>query len=784
MKSTGLNVVRLNKGGHTRYPALCVAFFVAVALSSDANLISGPRNLWADCTDYGLHMHWLGGNPSVGTGGAERDLTISGTMAYVAAATNRLQLTNISDPAAPVLVSSIALNNGATGVAQTTGVTVVGSKAYVTNAYKGLFIVDVSNPGSPAVLGSVDTPGVAEDVAVSGNFAYVADYSSGLQVINITNPAAPVIIGSVDTPGNAFGVALFGSIAYVADEFVGVHVIDVSNPSAPIIRGTVSNPGTPQVPGNAQDLVAAGSTVYVADGKQGFLVINASSPSAPALVGSVDTPGYAWDLSVQGTRAYVADDTGGLSIIDIANPALPIIVATKQAAIRAVAVSGTIAFALDGYGLRTINVSNLIPVPVVGSLHRDFTPAPSPIDISGSLICVAEDTDLVTVDVSNPSSPQVLGRVHTPGRVQDLGVSGSTGYVTFAGTVPPTGPDFGGLLVIDLSIPASPQIIGRLDLAPPGSFAVSGTLLFVALSGWFPDGTRATNGFWVVDVSDPHHPALMGGETPSYPPIPWGVINRAGTLAYVSRSDGVGGHIDVVNVANPASPTVIGVIDFAGWNSVGRIKISGIYGYAPLSRQSVLPNGGVAVMQMSPFPEAPRLLSIAYLLGVPRGLAVQGSMVYVADDGVYVIDASNPTAPTIVGSSDVLASNTLVSGSLLYARSSDLTILPTHCYASTSVQPDSPPLHSVLEAAFPNPGRTGSTFIPFTVSKFGAVKLRIFDASGRQVRTLVNDMMETGERKVEWDGRNSRGELVPAGIYVYELNAPGIKAARKLVRLR
>jgi len=44
--------------------------------------------------------------------------------------------------------------------------------------------------------------------------------------------------------------------------------------------------------------------------------------------------------------------------------------------------------------------------------------------------------------------------------------------------------------------------------------------------------------------------------------------------------------------------------------------------------------------------------------------------------------------------------------------------------------------------------------------------------------------MEPGERRVEWDGRNSRGEPVPAGIYFYELNAPGIKAARKLVRLR
>ena len=81
-------------------------------------------------------------------------------------------------------------------------------------------------------------------------------------------------------------------------------------------------------------------------------------------------------------------------------------------------------------------------------------------------------------------------------------------------------------------------------------------------------------------------------------------------------------------------------------------------------------------------------------------------------------------------------------------------------------------------------GRASSTFIPFSVPERGIVTLRIFDTTGREVRTLANDVEEPGERQVEWDGRNAMGELVPAGIYVYELRAPGIEAARKLVRLR
>ena len=136
--------------------------------------------------------------------------------------------------------------------------------------------------------------------------------------------------------------------------------------------------------------------------------------------------------------------------------------------------------------------------------------------------------------------------------------------------------------------------------------------------------------------------------------------------------------------------------------------------------------------------------------------------------------------------------NIVAAGGLVYAvawkgfGNSSLYILPDHCEGTPiAVAPD-PGLQgdAGLGAAFPNPGRSGSSFIPFTVSKVGMVRLRIIDTSGREVRTLVNGTMDAGERRVEWDGRNAVGDLAPAGIYFYELDAPGIKAARKLVRLR
>jgi flagellar hook assembly protein FlgD len=76
------------------------------------------------------------------------------------------------------------------------------------------------------------------------------------------------------------------------------------------------------------------------------------------------------------------------------------------------------------------------------------------------------------------------------------------------------------------------------------------------------------------------------------------------------------------------------------------------------------------------------------------------------------------------------------------------------------------------------------TVISFTVAKYGDVKLRILDLSGRQVALLANERMSPGKLQILWDGKNDRGESVSAGVYVYDLTAPGFRASRRLVRIR
>ncbi len=66
----------------------------------------------------------------------------------------------------------------------------------------------------------------------------------------------------------------------------------------------------------------------------------------------------------------------------------------------------------------------------------------------------------------------------------------------------------------------------------------------------------------------------------------------------------------------------------------------------------------------------------------------------------------------------------------------------------------------------------------------GWVELAIYDLLGRRVRTLVNQKQAAGRYSVSWDGRNSRGEAVAAGIYLYRLKTNEKVQIRRMVLLR
>jgi hypothetical protein len=85
----------------------------------------------------------------------------------------------------------------------------------------------------------------------------------------------------------------------------------------------------------------------------------------------------------------------------------------------------------------------------------------------------------------------------------------------------------------------------------------------------------------------------------------------------------------------------------------------------------------------------------------------------------------------------------------------------------------------VLETR-PNPFR-GSTEIRFDVPNAARVGVVIYDAAGRELRSLADGVMAAGPHTVAWDGADASGRRVPSGVYFYRLSIDGRTEARRVI---
>jgi hypothetical protein len=88
-----------------------------------------------------------------------------------------------------------------------------------------------------------------------------------------------------------------------------------------------------------------------------------------------------------------------------------------------------------------------------------------------------------------------------------------------------------------------------------------------------------------------------------------------------------------------------------------------------------------------------------------------------------------------------------------------------------------------LSENYPNPFNP-STSIDFSIGTEGFVSLTVYDITGRMVSTLVEGNLSTGDHSVVWDGVDSNGTLVSAGIYIYALQTETSSITRKMVFMK
>lgn len=103
---------------------------------------------------------------------------------------------------------------------------------------------------------------------------------------------------------------------------------------------------------------------------------------------------------------------------------------------------------------------------------------------------------------------------------------------------------------------------------------------------------------------------------------------------------------------------------------------------------------------------------------------------------------------------------------------------------TASVRVIDPPNGALAASLAPNP-LNPSAILRFTTARSGAARVRLFDARGRWVRTLLDERdLPAGPHEVRIDGRGDRGEALGSGVYWFRIDGADGAATGRFALLK
>mgnify|MGYP000324279970 FL=1 len=79
---------------------------------------------------------------------------------------------------------------------------------------------------------------------------------------------------------------------------------------------------------------------------------------------------------------------------------------------------------------------------------------------------------------------------------------------------------------------------------------------------------------------------------------------------------------------------------------------------------------------------------------------------------------------------------------------------------------------------YPNPFNP-TTNINYSIDQAGLVTLKVYDITGREVATLVNNRENAGDHSVTFDATN-----LASGVYIYTLQANGLRLTNRMTLIK
>jgi hypothetical protein len=168
-----------------------------------------------------------------------QSVRVQGQVAYISEVNGGMTIWNVSNPTAPFRIGVIEGED----IGAVWGVHVEGDYAYLA-ATNRLHVVNVSNPANPRLVGSAATIGQAYAVTVRGGYAVVGQRGKTgyVQVFDVQDPTTPVLVRTFTDnktgDGGISGVYVANGLVYAAANARGLLIIDPNLSQAP--RGAVT----------------------------------------------------------------------------------------------------------------------------------------------------------------------------------------------------------------------------------------------------------------------------------------------------------------------------------------------------------------------------------------------------------------------------------------------------------------------------------------------------------------------------------------------------------------
>lgn len=341
-------------------------------------------------------------------------------------------------------------------------------------------------------------------------------------------------------------------------------------------------------------------------------------------------------MSSSGDLVFVGSG-GGIYVTDVTNPLNPVIVSEIRT--RSLVddctydpVNKRLYVCAYFSGIEIWDLSDLQNPVRMSRIPTEPYPR-SGVAYSGNYIFFTTNNNLFSYDVSDPYNPTIANELFvTNALILQMYLKGNILYIVA---------DTQGLKLVDVSNPINMQLIHAYSFITGTEFDISGNYLYAVNGG--------TGIFTILDITDSLNVTVKSSLNIGGYPYDIAVFNN---MAYVAKV-GTDGGLQVIDVNNPAAPTVISL--YSG--DYGFIQGQGNYVY--LSR-----NSDFTILDVSDSSSV-QYVSGYKIPGFIYDVSVSGNYAYTASNGFRVMDISDSTHPVQVGYADIPGDNVEAAGNSL-----------------------------------------------------------------------------------------------------------------------